>query len=138
MRVRQFAKPLNAAVIGFFVLTAFASSRALAQGGHPHVMTSQHQELTPDNRSKASALVKVVRESTERFLDVAMAEGEGYALQFGCVSGSEAGAMGLHYVNGPLVMDGELDVTRPEIVIYEPTSDGGVRLIGADYLAARS
>jgi hypothetical protein len=134
MRVRQFAKPLNAAVIGFFVLTAFASSRALAQGGHPHVMTSQHQELTPDNRSKASALVKVVRESTERFLDVAMAEGEGYALQFGCVSGSEAGAMGLHYVNGPLVMDGELDVTRPEIVIYEPTSDGGVRLIGADYL----
>jgi hypothetical protein len=134
MRVRQFAKPLNAAVIGFFVLTAFASSRALAQGGHPHVMTSQHQELTPDNRSKASALVKVVRESTERFLDVAMAEGEGYALQFGCVSGSEAGAMGLHYVNGPLVLDGELDVTRPEIVIYEPTSDGGVRLIGADYL----
>jgi hypothetical protein len=134
MRVRQFAKPLNAAVIGFFVLTAFASSRALAQGGQSHVMTSQHQELTPDNRSKASALVKVVRESTERFLDVAMAEGEGYALQFGCVSGSEAGAMGLHYVNGPLVMDGELDVTRPEIVIYEPTSDGGVRLIGADYL----
>jgi hypothetical protein len=134
MRVRQFAKPFNAAVIGFFVLTPFASTRALAQSGHSHTVTSQHQELTADQRGKTSALVKVVRESTERFLDVAMAEAEGYALQFGCVSGSEAGAMGLHYVNGPLVMDGELDVTRPEIVIYEPTSDGRVRLIGADYL----
>jgi len=42
--------------------------------------------------------------------------------------------MGLHYVNSALVMDGELDPRRPEIVIYEPTSNGSVRLIGADYL----
>jgi len=32
------------------------------------------------------------------------------------------------------VMDGLLDATRPEIVIYEPTSNGGRKLIGADYL----
>ena len=29
---------------------------------------------------------------------------------------------------------GVLDATRPQIVIYEPTPDGGLRLIGADYL----
>ena len=28
--------------------------------------------------------------------------------------------MGLHYVNMPLVLDGELDPTRPEIILYEP------------------
>jgi len=50
------------------------------------------------------------------------------------VSGPDAGAMGLHYVNGPLVMDGEIDARRPEIVIYEPVGNGRVRLIGADYL----
>jgi len=63
-----------------------------------------------------------------------MAEAEGYALQFGCVSGSDVGAMGLHFVNGSLVGDDVLDPARPEIVIYEPTSNGRLRLIGADFL----
>ena len=86
------------------------------------------------HESNASALVAVVKESTERFKDVALAEAAGYGLQFGCVSGPDWGAMGLHYVNFPLVLDGELDATRPEIVIYEPLPNGRVRLIGADYL----
>ncbi|HUL65626.1 MAG TPA: hypothetical protein VLW55_13505 [Burkholderiaceae bacterium] len=42
--------------------------------------------------------------------------------------------MGMHFVNMNLVGDGELDATRPEIVIYEPQPDGRLRLIGADYL----
>jgi hypothetical protein len=65
---------------------------------------------------------------------VAVAEAEGYHLLFGCVGGGDSGAMGLHYVNLPLVGDGELDPTQPEIVIYEPAPNGRLRLIGADYL----
>ena len=87
-----------------------------------------------DKKAPTSDLVQVVRESTERFRDVAVAEAEGYALLFGCVSGPDSGAMGLHYVNLPLVGDGVLDPTRPEIVIYEPQPDGRLRLIGADFL----
>ena len=37
-----------------------------------------------------------VRESTERFKDVAAAEAQGYGLMFGSVSGPDYGAMGLH------------------------------------------
>jgi len=109
-------------------------SLALAQGDHMHGSASQRQELTPEQAAKAGALVKIVRESTERFQDPAVAEAEGYALQFGCVSGSDVGAMGLHFVNGPLVADGELDATRPEIVLYEPLPNGKLRITGADYL----
>jgi hypothetical protein len=76
----------------------------------------------------------VVREATERYRDVSVAEGDGYALMFGCVSGPDSGAMGLHYVNLSLVGDGKLDPARPEIVIYEPTPGGRLNLIGADYL----
>ena len=47
---------------------------------------------------------------------------EGYALKFGCVSGDDFGAMGLHYVNDALVGNGVVDATRPQIVIYEPTA----------------
>jgi len=42
--------------------------------------------------------------------------------------------MGLHYVNAALVGSGVTDATRPQIVIYEPKLDGGLKLIGADYL----
>jgi hypothetical protein len=107
---------------------ALVSSRALAQVDHGHAL------IKPDHRPDANALVKVVRESTERFKDVALADAEGYKLKFGCVSGPDSGAMGLHFVNGDLVGEGEIDATRPEIVIYEPLPNGRLRLIGADYL----
>ena len=73
-------------------------------------------------------------EATERFQDVEVAKGEEYALLFGCVSGSDYGAMGLHFVKGSLVFDGELDVNHPEIVLYEPLPNGRMRLTGADFL----
>ena len=82
-------------------------------------------------------LVSIVRQSTARFQDVQVAEAEGYTLMFGCVSGPDSGAMGLHYVNGPLVGDDVLDPTRPEIVIYEPLPNGRKRLIGADFLVLK-
>jgi hypothetical protein len=108
------------------ILLLLVSSRALAQE-HRH-------EQSAGNQYTAGALVNAVREATERFKDVAVADGEGYKLQFGCVTGGDTGAMGMHFVNGPLVMDGALDVNKPEIVIYEPLPNGGLRLIGADYL----
>jgi hypothetical protein len=84
--------------------------------------------------ARQNDLVKAVRDATERYRDVAQAEADGYQLLFGCVSGPDSGAMGLHYVNLPLVIDGELDPARPEIIIYEPTPSGKPRLVGADFL----
>jgi hypothetical protein len=127
MNVKRFATMCTVSVFGVLALTNVSPVHVLAQEGHSHTATA-------DPKADVNALVKVVRQATERFKDVAVAEAEGYALQFGCVTGSDSGAMGLHYVNGPLVMDGELDPMRPEIVLYEPTPNGGVRLIGADYL----
>ena len=93
-----------------------------------------HDDKGRDDKSRAGELVRIVRDSTARFRDPAAAEAEGYQLQFGCVTGPDLGAMGLHYVNMSLVGDGALDATRPEIVIYEPLPNGRLRLIGADYL----
>jgi hypothetical protein len=114
--------------MGVLVLMGFGPLHVRAQGSGAGVTAQQHLPA-PNN-----ALVRIVRESTERFHDVAVAEAEGYHLMFGCVSADDAGAMGLHYVNLPLVADGLLDPTRPEIVIYEPTPGGGLRLLGADFL----
>ena len=131
VKVGNVATNVTSSIVGVLVVVALSPVAAFAQGGHAHAAAAQ---LTPDQKTRANALVEVVRDATERFKDVRIAQAEGYGLQFGCVSGPDAGAMGLHFVNFPLVGDGELDAARPEIVIYEPLPNGRLRLIGADYL----
>jgi hypothetical protein len=110
----------------------FSSMCAQAHDGHDAPMSSQH--LSAKDQKRAGELVRIVRDATARYRDVAAAEADGYNLMFGCVSGADWGAMGLHYVNMGLVTDGKLDATHPEIVIYEPLSNGRRRIIGADFL----
>src|SRR4051812_45836938 len=116
-------------MLGLFTVSGTGQPRLLAQA-HTHA----DQGTSEQKGGGTNALVAVVRQATERFKDAAAAENEGYFLQFGCVSGSDYGAMGLHYVNFPLVIDGELDPAKPEIVIYEPIGNGKVKLVGADYI----
>jgi hypothetical protein len=133
MKVRRFAKQFLYSMIALALLSV-CSVRALARDGHAHMATPQHNELTPEQAN----LVKTVRDSTERFKDVEVAKKAGYGLIFGCVTGPDAGAMGLHFLNGGLLDEvnntGVLDPTRPQIILYEPTSNGGFRLTGADFV----
>ena len=124
---------------------ALIAALALAAAGPVIIEARQHDShdarasdrRTPEQEKQLNALVAIVREATERFRDVSVAQSEGYALQFGCVSGPDTGAMGLHFVKGSLVGDDVLDPTRPEIVIYEPAADGRLKLIGADFLVLK-
>jgi hypothetical protein len=85
------------------------------------------------NHEAPAKLVQDVRAATRQFLNVNNARGAGYAPAFGCVSGPDHGAMGIHYVNGALVGDGKIDIEHPEALIYEP--DGNKRrLVGVEYI----
>jgi hypothetical protein len=131
LTITRFTAGIRHSMLALTVLAAGAS-HAWAQDAHSHM--HQMQPMKRGQSASAGALLQIVRDSTERFKDVNVAMAEGYVLQFGCVSGSDAGAMGLHYVNGDLVNAGVLDPKRPQIVIYEPMPDGTLQLIGADYL----
>jgi hypothetical protein len=96
---------------------------AAGQLGHDH----DH-----DRDSPPSKLVQIVREATQQFIDLNNA-GPDYASAFGCVSGPDHGAMGIHYINGKLVGDGEIDAEHPEALIYEPVRDRR-RLVGVEYI----
>jgi len=132
MKALQFAKQFQFFMISLILISAWPL-RALAQDSHSHT-TQQQQELTPEQQSQQTALLKTVRESTARFQDVRMVESEGYRLEFGCVSGPDSGAMGLHSVNDTLVGNGIVDATRPQIVLYEAQPNGDLKLTGADDL----
>ena len=126
MKALQFAKQFQSFMISLMLISAWPL-RALAQDSHSPT-TQQQQELTPEQQSQQSALLKIVRESTARFQDVRMAESEGYRLEFGCVSGPDSGEIGLHYWNGTLVGNGMVDATCPQIVLYEAQPNGDLKL----------
>lgn len=78
-------------------------------------------------------LVTTVRKATEGFKSEHDAEAAGYAMFHGCASGPQEGAMGVHYVNGNLVGDGEVDAQHPEALMYEP-KNGDLQLLGVEYV----
>ena len=106
---------VNVALLTCFATGLFASDRAKEQS--PSLAT----------------LVQTVRLATWQFQDVNKALAAGYAPFLGCVSGSDHGAMGIHYVNGTLVGDGQIDVWHPEALIYEPVT-GNMQLVGVEYI----
>jgi hypothetical protein len=84
-------------------------------------------------QADSAKLVQIVRNATRQFLDVNNAGAAGYGPFLGCVSGPDHGAMGVHYVNGGLVGDGEIDASHPEALIYE-TLNGETKLVGVEFI----
>jgi hypothetical protein len=91
------------------------------------------QETAHASHDAPARLVLDVRNATRQFLNVNNARAAGYAPAFGCVSGPDHGAMGIHYVNGTLVGDGNIDRENPEALIYEPQGNRR-RLVGVEYI----
>ena len=127
MSRRFVAHVLAASLIAAVIIVGAWAARPSAHEDHS----------TPGHEHQPSAMVQAVREATEGFRDPAFADAAGYQPQFGCVSGPERGAMGLHFVNFSLVADGRLDVTRPELVIYEQLPSGHLKLTGVEFLVLK-
>jgi hypothetical protein len=109
------------------LLIAFLSLAPLAVAQH---------KMQPAAGGDQSKLVQMVREATKQYLDVNNAVKDGYEPFLGCVSGSDHGAMGIHYVNGNL-LNGTIDVSHPQALIYEPTN-GQRKLVGVEFITFAS
>src|SRR4030095_4862669 len=81
---------------------------------HADLGAAQHEA---HGGGASSALVETVRRATEQFRDVRNASPD-YGPVLGCVSGPEAGAMGVHFVNPALLMDGAVEGAPPDGVHY--------------------
>ncbi|MGB8478228.1 MAG: hypothetical protein WCE63_05225 [Acidobacteriaceae bacterium] len=107
----------------FLALTAYAPAQ---------------QQNQPQGQGNQDRLVQIVRNATQQYQ---WAAPNGYGPVLGCVTGSDHGAMGVHYVNGNL-LDGEtllsggqqLDPTRPQALIYEPQPNGGMKLVAVEFI----
>ena len=90
---------------------------------------AQSQQL--QGQGDQDKLVQIVRNATQQYQDVNKATG--FTPVLGCVSGSDHGAMGVHYVNLNL-LNGPIDPTHPQALIYEPQPNGELKLVGVEFI----
>ena len=127
-RIRAAARAagltLRLVLLGSFAMTTPLFSQSTAPMDH-----SEH--------TQPAELVQAVRDATQKYIDVNAAIGAGYSPVLGCVSGPDHGAMGVHYLNASL-LNGEVDATQPQALIYEPLGGGTMRLVGVEFIVDAS
>jgi hypothetical protein len=117
----------------------FGLAALLVSLASPLTALGQH-----DSDDQSAKLVQIVQGATAKYLNVNNATAAGYGPVLGCVSGSDHGAMGVHYVNGNLLTgqtllgNGQLDPTRPQALIYEPQPNGEMKFVGVEFIILAS
>src|SRR5580698_2678496 len=99
-RINNFVQTTTLSVLHLAILFSLAWATP---------MLAQDTDTTHAHASQAlpAKLVHDVRVATQQFINVNNAVAAGYGPAFGCVSGPDHGAMGIHYVNGTLVRSEE-------------------------------
>ncbi len=120
-------KKLAHSTLRLTVLTTFLSMLPMVAAGQKAHNMAHDQDALPK-------LVQDVRAAVQQFANVNNATAAGYGPFLGCVSGPDHGAMGIHYVNGAL-LNGTVDVQHPQALIYEPSSESKLTLVGVEYIA---
>ena len=133
--VRRFATKFQYSAIAALALISASPSRAMAQDDHSHMISAASHNPTPAEKKQQNALVQEVRRVTAQFQHNPPSD---RALVFGCVSGGDFGAMGLHFLKGSVLHDGEVTIDDPEILLYEALPNGKLQLTGVDYLVFKS
>lgn len=83
-------------------------------------------------------LIEAVRNATARYLDINEAFRDGFVTGTPCVSGPDAGAMGVHLVLPARIGSGVLNPAQPQALIYEPNADGAMRFVGVEFIVLES
>ena len=92
-----------------------------------------------------SSGLSAARAATAQFHQLDSAKAAGYTAEVVDLNGlaciddidGHTGGMGIHFLN-PSLLDGNVDESSPELVIYEPTKNGQMRLVAVEYSVLRS
>lgn len=110
---------------------AFAAVSALLMGG---LAPGAANAYTGDTETRAAHnLVKTLKKSTKDLRKVEDAMKAGYLPVGPCVEVPGLGAMGVHYVKGPLV-DDVVNPKAPEVLVFMPDDRGRLDLVAVEFL----
>ncbi len=108
-------------------------------GEHARTPTEATVQLQPQVLASSAPSASVsqdlatLRQVTASFHNFANAAAAGWSAQITPCMASPAGGMGFHYGNVALI-DGTARVDQPELLLYEPESNGQLRLVAVEYI----
>jgi hypothetical protein len=91
----------------------------------------------------ASGAFDGAKPATAKFHDIDKAIEAGYSVRVAdkngieCIAQPGEGAMGIHMLN-PSLLNGTVEATKPELLVYEPRNDGTLKLVALEYLVFQS
>jgi hypothetical protein len=109
-----------------------ATQPVLRDGSTAHLHSASHGAvaMTPALERE----LDVVRRATKAYQSFAVAQKEKYTVALTpCMEDSTLGGMGFHYGKGALI-DGRVELKRPELLLYEPQADGSLQLVGIEWI----
>jgi hypothetical protein len=122
---------ISTRVLGALIVTsslAFAAPTAAAHGSH--ATHGSHERFVSLIRAAfATAPYLRFENAGESGYGTLVADKDGIT----CIAQPGDGVMGEHYLNGAL-LDAEVEVTQPELLVYEPDASGRRRLVALEYL----
>jgi hypothetical protein len=130
-RTTAIGAAVAASIIGLAATAAAGPNQASSD---PSRDDTNVEPLAFANGNLTAAERTVIRAATKHFRDVDRALAAGYAPVGECTADPEQGGMGVHYANMGLVMDGIIDPTIPEILVYEPQEHGKPELVAIEYM----
>ena len=106
------------------------SAASEAKGGSDAKTTAENKDLATLHAATAQFhLFEVAQDAKYTFLFMNM-----------CMvdqSPNKEGGMGYHYVNTEL-LDGKVEVDKPEALLYEPEANGRLRLVAVEYVIPKA
>jgi hypothetical protein len=125
----------RAALVGLTAVLAACDRSAStvvtpAASGHDHGSSGLVAVIDSTTEHELRAL----KRATAPFQTLAAAKAAGYSTQVtGCYENLPVGAMGWHYGDVSL-FDATLEVTKPEVLLFERQRGGGMKLVGVEYI----
>lgn len=117
----------------FVAFTALAAAFGLSACDQAPTATAPEAPAAATAVAEANQTLAAARAGTARYHRIEAALADQYVQASECVSHPFLGAMGYHYANFGL-MDATVDPAAPEILVYAPHRNGGLKLVAVEYM----
>jgi hypothetical protein len=117
-----------AMVVASIVLAACADRAPVA----PDRQTAASARFETTVPAEENTTLATLRRATSRYHDLQAAIADGFVFLHGCEVREEGGPVGTVYVHPQRVMDGAIDPSLPDGLIYEPTGTDSPRLVAVE------
>lgn len=126
--LRPFVRSFAAAAV---VLALVACADEPLGSPSSDASTDPQPAVLPENAALNMALAEL-RRVTAAYHDVAAAVADGFVEVVACEERPGEGPVGTIYGHIPRLLDGVIDPSQPEALLYEPRSNGQLRLVGVE------